>query len=181
MWFLALFAVVSSGVLLGLSAFPGVLEQIPRTVALVGGGGAALVAAVLALRHLVRSNRRRWAVVALGAAVLTPTLLLTHVPRRILFGHYRPEFEALLPNAPPAGDRTVIALNADLDLYWIDQWGTDARGGTYFRTLTGTGPNDRRSFGFAHRPNPHGSPFGDAGYELHHLTGDWYSFAAADR
>ena len=36
-----------------------------------------------------------------------------------------------------------------------------------------------RSFGFVHKPNPDGSPFGDSGYELQHLTGDWYSFVAA--
>jgi hypothetical protein len=180
MWFLALFAVVLSGVLLGLSAFPGVLEQIPRTVALVAGGGLIVVLAGLAVRRLFRP-RRRWAVVVLAAVALAPTLLYLHVPRRVLFHQYRPEFDGLLEKAPPGGDRAVVGLNADLTVYWVDQWGTDARGGTYFRTLVGSGPNDRRSFGFAHRPNAEGSPFGDAGYELNHLGGDWYSFAAADR
>jgi hypothetical protein len=180
MWFLALVSIVLSGVLLALSAFPGVLEQIPTSVARALGGGAVVVAGVLALRQVVRSDRRRWAVVVLVVAVLTPTLLLTHVPRRILFAVYQPEYEALLPKAPPAGDHAVVALNADLTVFWVDQWGTDARGGTYFRTLTASGP-DGRSFGFAHRPNPTGSPFGDVGYRMHHLVGDWYTFEAADR
>jgi hypothetical protein len=181
-WFLALASVVLSGVLLALSAFPGVLEQIPSPIALAAGGGVALGAAALAVRHLVRSGpprRRASAVVILACAILTPTLLLTNVPRRALFGQYRGDFEKLLTQAPPPGNRAVVGLNADLQLYWVDQWGTDARGGTYFRTMTGSGPGGA-SFGFAHRPNPDGSPFGDNGYRLQHLTGDWYSFAAAE-
>jgi len=120
------------------------------------------------------------ALVVIVATILTPLLLATHSPRRVVFANYRPQFEALLADAPPASGQAVANLNADMSLFWVDQWGTDARGGTYFRTLTGAAP-DRRSFGFAHRPNAEGSPFGDAGYELQHLTGDWYSFAASDR
>lgn len=180
MWFLALTSFVLSGVLLGLSAFPGVLEQVPFGPWI--GGGLAVVAAVLALRHLLRSGRpRRWvsAFVVLLCAAVTPYLLWTNVPRRALFGGYRGEFEKLLATAPPPGDHAVVGLNADFDIYWVDQWGTDARGGTYFRTLAGAGPSGA-SFGFAYRPNPHGSPFGDADYRLWHLTGDWYSFQAAE-
>ena len=71
MWFLALVSCVLSGVLLGLSAFPGVLEQVPFGPAV--GGGLALVAAA----------------VVLVCAAVTPYLLLTDVPRRALFGRYR--------------------------------------------------------------------------------------------
>jgi hypothetical protein len=180
MWFLALVSCVLSGVLLGLSAFPGVLEQVPFGPAV--GGGLALVAAAVAVRHLLRSGRprrRASAAVVLVCAAVTPYLLLTDVPRRALFGRYRGEFEKLLATAPPPGDQAVVGLNADFDLYWVDQWGTDARGGTYFRTLVGGGPGGA-SFGFAYRPNPNGSPFGDADYKVRHLTGDWYSFQAAE-
>jgi hypothetical protein len=180
MWFLALLTVVLSGVLLVLSAFPGVLQLLPSPAAALAGAAGALIAAILAVRRL-RQPRRRWSIVVLVLAILTPTLLLTHVPRRALFAWYRSDFEALLERAPPAGNRAVVPLNADLSVYWVDQWGTDARGGTYFRTMSGLGPDDRRSFGFAHQPNSHGCPFGDVGYELQHLGGDWYSFAAADR
>jgi hypothetical protein len=181
-WFLALVSVVLSGVLLSLSAFPGVLEQIPSPIGLVVGGGCALVAAALAVRHLFRAGaqrRRTSAAVVLVLAVLTPILLLTNVPRRAAFKKYRGEFEKLLEQAPAPGNRAVVGLNADLQLYWVDQWGTDARGGTYFRTLAGSGPGGA-SFGFVHRPNPDGSPFGGHEYKLQHLTGDWYSFAAAE-
>jgi hypothetical protein len=186
MWFLALFSVVLSGVLLALSIFPGLLEQIPERPAIIVGGGFALLAAGLAAWHLVRParqdrpRRRTSALVVLVVMIVTPLLLAMHVPRRIVFARYRPHFEALLADAPAPGDQRVANLNADFSLFWVDQWGTDARGGTYFRTLTGAAPH-RRSFGFAYQPNSEGSPFGDVGYELQHLGGDWYSFAASDR
>jgi hypothetical protein len=186
MWFLALASVVISGVLVALSTCPGMLEQIPGRPVKIAGIAIAVVAGLLALWHLFRParpnrpRRRTSALVVLVAAIATPILLTAHAPRRVVFGNYRPQFEALLANAPPPGDRATVNLNAELTIYWVDQWGTDTRGGTYFRTLTAAGP-DQRSFGFAYRPNAEGSPFGDAGYELQHLTGDWYSFAASDR
>jgi hypothetical protein len=186
MWFLALFCVVGSGVLLALSVVPGMFEQIPDRPAWIVGGIFSLFAGLSAIWHLVRTpradrpRRRTSPLVVLVALVLTLVLLTTLTPRRLVFNRYQPQFEALLANAPPPGNRSTANLNADLGLFWIDQWGTDARGGTYFRTMVGTAP-ENRSFGFAYRPNTDGSPFGDAGYELRHLQGDWYSFTASDR
>jgi hypothetical protein len=182
MWFLALVSFVLSFLLLGLNVFPGLLEQIPSPVGWVLGAGSVLVAVAVTVRHLLRAGRpRHWrsAAVVLLCAALTPTLLLSNVPRRVAFRKYQADFEKLLAQAPPAGDRAVVGLNADFDIYWVDQWGTDARGGTYFRTLAGVG-SGAGSFGFAYRPNPDGSPFGDREYRLRHLAGDWYSFAAAE-
>jgi hypothetical protein len=187
-WFLALFTVVFSGGVLALSAVPGVLEQVPNTVRLVVGGPLLLFASGIASWHFFgpprpgRPRRRGHALIILLCIAVTTLLLLTSVPRRLLFRQHQAEFEALLPQAPPPGNHAVIGLNADLNIFWIDQWGTDARGGTYFRTVSGRdqGRAERRSFGFAYQPNEQGSPFGDAGYELQHLTGDWYSFSATD-
>ena len=188
MWFLALFTVVGSFVLVGLSLFPGVLDQLPAEAARIAAGVVGLFAAGAAGWHLIgparpgKPRQRVSAVVVLLCLAVTPTLLLTDTPRTLMFRQHQAEFEALLAQAPPPGNRAVVPLNADLDVYWIDHWGTDARGGTYFRTLAGRvdGKADRRSFGFAHKPNPEGSPFGNERYELRHLTGDWYSFAATD-
>ena len=116
------------------------------------------------------------AVVVLLALSLSAILLATHAPRRFVFLCYQRDFDNLLPQAPMAGDRAVVQLHANLDLFWVDQWGTDNRGGTYFRTMTSGG----NSYGFAHQPNQKGSPFGDENYRLHHMTDDWYSFAASD-
>jgi hypothetical protein len=187
-WFLAILSFVLSVLLLGLSIFPGILEQVPSVVWRYAGGAYGLIALGLTARRLLGPNRtgqprrRGSAVVVLLCLIVTPLLLLTHTPRRVMFSQHRGEFEKLLEQAPPPGDRIVVRLNADLSVYWIDQWGTDARGGTYFRTVSGRvdGRADRQSFGFSYRPNPDGSPFGDAGYELHHLTGDWFSFSATD-
>jgi hypothetical protein len=186
MWFLALLAVVGSGVLFGLSIFPGLLEQVPDRPAFILCVIFAVAAGGFALLRLMRPvrpdqpRRRASAIVVLVALVLASTFLAAHVPRRAVFRVTRAEFEALLVNPPFAGDRVAVALNAEIFPYWIDQWGTDVRGGTYFRTLVGIAP-DGASFGFAYQPNSAGTPFGDVGYRLQHLTGDWYSFAANDR
>ena len=188
MWFLALFSFVLSVFLLGLSVFPGVLEQVPADVLAVAGGAFGLFAGGTAAWHLLRpvrpgqSRRRGSAVVVLLCLAVSPILLGTHTPRRLVFQRHQAEFEELLGQAPLGGNRVVVPLNADLSIYWVDHCGTDARGGTYFRTVSGwaDGRADRRSFGFAHRPNADGSPFGDARYEIQHLTGDWYSFSATD-
>jgi hypothetical protein len=37
------------------------------------------------------------------------------------------------------------------------------------------------TYGFSHRPNLAGSPFGDEQYALAHVVDDWYSFQAAER
>jgi hypothetical protein len=186
MWFLALFAVVGSGILFALSIFPGLLAQVPDRPAFilcvifaVGAGGLALLRLMRPLRP-GQPRRRASAIVVLVALVLAPSFLTTHVPRRAVFRINRTEFETLLATAPPAGYRSTVGLNAEIFPYWIDQWGTDVRGGTYFRTLVGIGP-DGGSFGFAYQPNAEGSPFGDIEYRLQHLTGNWYSFAASER
>ena len=186
MWFLALISTVLCGALLALIAWPGMLEQIPSRLALIVGISAAAITAVFALWRFLRPARpnspqpRTSTIVVLFCAIATPILLMTHNTQRVAFSRHQLQFEALLANAPPPGDRSIANLNADLGLFWIDVWGTDARGGTYFRTMVGA-PPERRSFGFAYRPNTVGSPFGDLEYELQHLTGDWYSFAASDR
>src|SRR6476620_9633189 len=152
MWFLALFWVVSSGVLLALSVVPRMLEQVPDRPAWIVAGVFALFAGLSAVWHLVRTpradrpRRRLSPLIVLVALVLTPILLTPLAPRRLVFNRYQPQFETLLGNAPPPGDRSTANLNADLGLFWIDQWGTDARGGTYFRTMIGAAPEDR-SFG----------------------------------
>jgi len=188
MWFLALFTVVGSGLLLGMSVFPGLIEQVPRKYSFSLGGLYSGFALAVTLRHLLRTKtdgiprQRISACLVLVALVLTPVLLGTYIPRWLLFQHYQGSFEALLADAPPAADASTVPLNADFDLYWVDHWGTDRRGGTYFRTLvTGQKGSKDGSYGFAHRPNADGSPFGNEHYEIHHLTGDWYTFSASDK
>ena len=186
MWFLALLSVVGSGILFGLSIFPGLLDQIPDRPSFIMCVVFAVAAGGFALLRLMRPvrpdqpRRRGSAIVVLVALVLAPSFLTAHVPRRAVFRMNQAEFASLLAKAPPAGYRSTVGLNEEIFPYWIDQWGTDVRGGIYFRTLVGIGP-DGGSFGFAKLPNMEGSPFGDVGYKLQHLTGDWYSFAASDR
>lgn len=188
MWFLALLSFVLSVVLLGLSVFPGPLEQLPVAMSRYVGGAYLLFASLLAMRRLFgplepgKPRHRGLAIVVLLCLLITPFALLTDTPRWLVFRQHQEDFEKLLQGAPTPGNHSVVPLNADLSVFWIDQWGTDARGGTYFRTMSGRadGKAERRSFGFAYKPNAEGSPFGDGRYELWHLTGDWYSFTATD-
>ena len=73
-------------------------------------------------------------------------------------------------------------LNRRLGFYGVDEYAADPRGGVYFRVYTGgdgIGP-DQMSYGFAHKPNSEGSPFGAASYRVHRLGGDWFWFEASD-
>ena len=75
-----------------------------------------------------------------------------------------------------------MPLDRRLGVYRVDQYAADPRGGVYFRTHAGAdglGP-DAMSYGFAFRPNREGSPFGNAGYRLFRMTGDWYGFSASN-
>lgn len=178
MWFLALFCVVMTGTLAAANLFPGVLEQIPGEAMILAGGGFAMIALWCVFRRLTGEHRRHRASSAVVVACLVgvPALLGTDTPRRLFFRLFQPELEAMLPDAPPAGDRVTVPVNADLQIYWIDHWGTDRRGGTYFRTAVGR----KRSYGFVHKPNAEGSPFGDEDYKTHPLRGDWHSFQASE-
>ncbi|HEX3149970.1 MAG TPA: hypothetical protein VHR66_17970 [Gemmataceae bacterium] len=188
MWFLAIFTFVLSVVVLGLSIFPGPLEMAPPTASRIAGGAYMVFAATAIIRHVHRSRQTEKSIQRGSVAAMllllasTPTLLWFDVPRRLVFCYHASEFESLLSDAPLPANRAIVPLNANLSVYWVDQWGTDSRGGTYLRTMSGRadGKADRRSFGFVHKPNAVGSPFGDDRYELRHLTGDWYSFSATD-
>jgi hypothetical protein len=99
----------------------------------------------------------------------------------LAFLHARPAFQASLAAAPPAhagGER----FDRRLGMYYVDRFAADLRGGVYFRTRYS--PDGfyahRMTYGFCHRPNQEGSPFGDGKYALAHVVGDWYAFQASE-
>jgi hypothetical protein len=116
-----------------------------------------------------------------GALVLLMNLALLwgDVPQRLAFWFSRPAFLPFVERTlAPRHGQTV--LDRKLGLYHVDLFAADPRGGIYFRTRgrrDGFG-GQVFSYGFAYKPNPMGSPFGDAKYHLAHLVGDWYGFAA---
>ncbi|MGO9341000.1 MAG: hypothetical protein ACLP6E_00575, partial [Acidimicrobiales bacterium] len=69
-----------------------------------------------------------------------------------------------------------------LGVYHVDRLATDSRGGIYFRTRSGPDGfyTGSMTYGFSHRPNQAGSPFGDEKYALSHVVGDWYAFQASE-
>jgi hypothetical protein len=136
---------------------------------------------VLVRGHKLRIGRYSVSGVAVVVAILvaTLTLLTFYVPRRIAFAISRASFEPLVQNAPVSWDR-VNPLNRRLGPYKVDAYAADARGGVYFRVYTGPDGPDRMSYGFVYKPNPEGTPFGAASYEVHPLSRDWCWFCASD-
>jgi hypothetical protein len=109
---------------------------------------------------------------------MTFGLLLFYIPRRIAFAACVGQFEKHVP-AARAGATSGPAF---MGIYYVDKYEADPNGGVYFRTGTtadGIGP-DTLSYGFAHRPNRKGTPFGAARYRVYHLFGDWYWFQASN-
>lgn len=113
--------------------------------------------------------------------LLTLAMLQFYVPRRIGFLCCRAQFAANVNGAPVSG-YLVKRFDRRLGIYHVDARIADPRGGVYF--LTGTGADgfgpDTMSYGFAYRPNPQGTPFGNAKYKLGSLGGGWFWFAASN-
>jgi hypothetical protein len=121
----------------------------------------------------------------LGTAilVLTAAIAWLQIPLRIPFYFCKTSFEPFVKLAPAseyAGE--IHTLNKRLGIWYVNQYATDPRGGTYFRIASGMdgfGP-DVTSYGFAFQPNSQGSPFGNAHYAPSHLIGDWFYFKVSD-
>src|SRR5262249_54511241 len=113
-----------------------------------------------------QGRRRRLAAAALGLASHVG-LLRWAVARPLAFLPARPAFDVLVAAAPRARAESA-GLDRRLGVYQVDRIAADPRGGVYFRTRSG--PDGlyvgRMNYGFAYRPNPAGSPFGDDKYSL---------------
>ena len=174
---------------LAVSVYPGVLGDLlfmatVLSLFVIPVVGIAVFAGsiVFARRHTLRIGPYSVNGAAIVAAILLATLILLtcYVPRRIAFALSRSSFEPLVQNAPVSTHDG--ALNRRLGLYNVDKYAADPRGGVYFRVYTGgdgIGP-DQMSYGFVHKPNPEGTPFGAAHYGVYALGGDWYWFEASD-
>jgi hypothetical protein len=177
-------------VALAISVYPGVLNDllfigillsflIVPVVGLVG-----LVSLIVLVRkRKLRGVRIPWMRMAVAFALLfgTYVLLKFYVPRRIAFAASRSAFEQMVPQAAPS-DYQGAPLNRRLGIYEVDEYAADPRGGVYFRVYKGRdgiGP-DVMSYGFAHKPNRQGTPFGAAHYRVFRLGNDWYWFRASD-
>lgn len=123
----------------------------------------------------------RWIIVAIAILILSFVLILNGIPSRVAFVLSRPAFQRQAAMAP-ATEYQGEALGRLLGFYFVDRYAADPRGGLYFRTHTGPdgfGP-DTMNYGFAYRPNPKGTPFGNAEYCYSHVVGDWYVFSASN-
>ena len=127
-------------------------------------------------------GRRCWLAIAAPVLVLNCCLLWCGAPRLLAFLHARPAFEACVAAVPSAYSGGE-SFDRQLGAYHVDRFVADPRGGLYFRTRSGPDGfyTNRMAYGFSHRPNRAGSPFGDEKYALAHVVGDWYAFQASER
>jgi len=171
---------------LWISIYPGALQGAVRLAFLPGlllapvVGSAALVV-LIALRRPFLAWVSQWRrfVIPAAIALVTLALLVGYVPRRIAFAIARPSFQ----QAVAEEDRGAFhhQVSRWIGPYHIDEQAADERGGVYFRVHSHhVGFIDTASYGFVYQPNLHGSPFGDSGYRLHRMGGEWFWFHAAD-
>lgn len=160
-----------------LLGFPQLFLVVPLLACWIMGlvllGGVALVAGP--------PDLRRTSVLALATMALAALLVRLDVPQRVALALHRDALAELLEEA--ANDAwSGPPLDRRVGLYRVERVVRDARGGVYLRTLTGPGGIGpvTLSYGFAHRPNAEGSPFGNAQYELRPLGGEWFAFSASD-
>jgi hypothetical protein len=183
--------------LLMLGAWPGLLDEVLGGMFILTFVGMVMVAPVVAVgialalgvciwkrrapfpRVSVRRLPWKHAGAAFGMLLITGVLLSLHIPMRLAFAAAQPQFERYAAQAP----LRTTALNQRAGIYRIDEYAGDPRGGVYLRTYRSRivllGP-DVTSWGFVHRPNEKGSPFGAADYALVRLRGEWYSFRACN-
>jgi hypothetical protein len=163
--------------------FPGFLFWLPLI-----GGWTLLVAVLAAIDLAPRSGepssrkRSKWGLWSAIVTAATFFLLLGQIPDRFGFAISRPLFERLVEEAPTMKEARRQPNGRLVGVIWVDAYYRDARGGVYFRTssaMDGISP-DRRSYGYAYKPNREGSPFGNARGWLRRRSGDWYYFSYSD-
>ena len=189
--------VLSAFAALGLSIWPGALEDMLLTAMLYSVVGIPLalcglagVAVVLYRRHWkgldALSTREAFAIPVV--AVVTLLLVVLQIPRHVAFLLARSSFEQMVQSAPMFEyNRRPLNYegprrNIKLGLYEVDWYVRDPRGGVFFRTHLGPdglGP-DQMSYGFAYQPNREATPFGSARYNVHRMVGEWYSFCVSN-
>lgn len=125
-------------------------------------------------------ERRKWyGLKSLGVTFFTFVVLWCQVPQRVLFDFCKPTLEKLVASAP-TDVKGGKELNQRAGPYWVDSYSADSRGGVYFRMATGPDGPDTISYGFVHKPNDKGTPYGNARYYLVHFSGDWYQFSVSN-
>ena len=116
----------------------------------------------------------RWLAIASPiVAGITWGLVQLNLPQQLAFKLSRSAFETALDSVPVA----VTQADKRMGLYKIERYGTDPRGGLYFRVRREDAGLDLIHYGFVYQPNQQGSPFGESNYTLEHLTDDWYIFS----
>ncbi len=173
--------------LVGMSAYPGLIAS--TIFSLLGFISLLpllviwfLFVGFMALRDLWfrRSLRSAYALQSAAISLFAFGLVVLRVPMRLGFAVSRPAFERFLQEAPvpvkSPREMEVEMASRWFGIYHVDEWGIDARGGTYFRTGRGSDVLNEYSYGFVFQANREGTPFGAAKYYLTRIAPEWHTF-----
>ncbi len=181
-------AIFISSLTLLLSIYPGIMNGLAMFMGiallwllLIGGIGIAAIA--LWLRRADSSMKwgcRRLTTILLILAI-SSCLLKFYVPLRIGFFFSHSAFEGWLAAHPSSTSKPQL-IDTKFGIYQVDEYFSGSRGDKYFRVYShgdGLSP-DTISYGFSYQPNPEGSPFGAAGYNIYQLGDGWYWFKTSN-
>jgi hypothetical protein len=173
-----------------ISIYPGALNSLlfPLSLALIIGMPMLVIIGIMVFGILTREGKWKsiqipWRGVALIAGMLLVLYILIkfYIPRRLAFIASRSAFEQIRVQIPVA-KAGKMRLDRQLGFYTVDEYAADSRGGVYFRVYSGGNGIgiDVTSYGFVYQPNPEGSPFGSADYQVFYLSENWYWFRVSD-
>ena len=123
---------------------------------------------------------RTW--ILASVLMLSWVLVANEIPLRLAFALSAPAFDVLLlEDEPGASERGRVGQHdlrraRRVGVYSVDTIAVGELGGVFFRTTKYEDGPDVLSYGFAYQPEPDGTPFGNAHYELIRLRGDWHVF-----
>jgi len=183
-------AFLCSVAVLVLSVWPGVVPNMAlfATATLIFWLPAAGVVGLLLMFFLGRMSVKnpKGATLAILRFIFAGLLVLASIigavfaiPQRAVFPIFRSSFEEVV-NSEELSKNKEGELDRRIGIWKVDRYGTDRRGGVYFRMRTVADGPDQISYGFVYQPNTDGTPFGNAQYFTRQLTKDWYNFCASD-
>jgi hypothetical protein len=144
---------------------------------------AGIILIVLLIRLYIKSpkaviNPIIYMAISLIAMLATILFIRFHVPLRVAFYITQSSFENYISREK----ETNLTSNpiTRIGIWYVDMIEIDRRGGYYFRIGNNSYGPDIISYGFVHKPNNEGSPFGNAEYNLSRFNKEWYFFSVSN-
>ncbi len=150
---------------------------------------AAFILCAVSIHSICRSKGRSRLFLILHllffvfASVFVIYLNISQTPSKIAFNANRDDFEKHLKD-PPTADESLFGfpLEERIGPWSVESYASDEKDGIYFvygKRGEGMGI-DTMVYGITYRPDPKGTPYGAARYQLTEIEDDWYVFKASN-